>query len=93
MIAVGTATAIFGTNEIVAGITGTNYIQSWSGMSDGLYSGLYIGLNITSSIGSIASSLGMKYASNKILNNIIQNPSQMTNYKLWQFVDILPNGV
>ena len=26
----------------------------------------------------------MRYASNKILNNIIQNPSQITNYKLWQ---------
>ena len=79
--------------QIAAGITGTNYIQSWSCMSDGLYNGLYIGLNIASSIGSIASNLGMKYASNRILNNIIQNPSQITNYKLWQCVDILPNGV
>lgn len=26
----------------------------------------------------------MRYASNRILNNIIQNPSQITNYKLWQ---------
>ena len=84
LMAVGTATAVFGTNEIAAGITGTNYIQSWSGMSDGLYNGLNIGLNIASSIGSIASNLGMKCASNRILNNIIQNPSQITNYKLWQ---------
>ena len=84
MILIGVATVAFGTNEIVAGITGTNYIQSWTGMSDELYDGLYIGLNIASSIGTIAGNLGMRYASNRILNHIIQDPSQITNYKLWQ---------
>ena len=84
LIAVGAATAAFGTNEIIAGATGINYIQSWTGMSDGLYNGLYTGLNIASSIGSIAGNLGMRYASNKILNGIIKNPQSVQQYKLWQ---------
>lgn len=84
LMAIGAGTVAFGTNEIVAGATGTNYIQQWTGMSDGVYNGLYIGLNITSSLGSIAGNIGMKFASNRILNNIIKDPSQITNYKLWQ---------
>ena len=80
LILIGAGTMAFGTNEIVAGATGTNYIQQWTGMSDGLY----IGLNISSSLGSIAGNIGMKFASNRILNNIIKDPSQITNYKLWQ---------
>ena len=84
LIAIGITTIVFGANEIVAGTTGINYIQEWTGMSDGLYNGLYIGLNFVASIGSVVGNVGMKYASNKILNNIIQNPSQIKNYKLWQ---------
>lgn len=53
-------------------------------MSDSLYNGLYFGFNIISSVSAMAGNIGMKYASNKILNNIIQNPSQITNYRLWQ---------
>ena len=83
LIGIGAATAAFGVNEIVAHYTGTNYIQSW-GMNDSLYNGLYIGLNIASSVGQIAGNIGMKYASNKILNSIIQNPSKVQNYSLWQ---------
>ena len=62
LILIGAGTMAFGVNEIVAGATGTNYIQSWTGMSDGLYNGLYIGLNIASDIGTIAGNMYMKYA-------------------------------
>ena len=61
LILIGAGTMAFGVNEIVAGATGTNYIQSWTGMSDGLYNGLYIGLNIASDIGTIAGNMYMKY--------------------------------
>ena len=44
---------LFGANEVAAGITGTNYIQEWTGMSDELYNGLYMGLNIASALGTI----------------------------------------
>ena len=60
MVAVGAGTMAFGANEVVAGVTGTNYIQEWTGMSDSLYGGLYFGLNIVSSIGTIAGRLGMR---------------------------------
>ena len=62
LILIGAGTMAFGVNEIVAGATGTNYIQSWTGMSDGLYNGLYIGLNIASGIGTIAGNMYMNYA-------------------------------
>ena len=62
LILIGAGTMAFGVNEIVAGATGTNYIQSWTGMSDGLYNGLYIGLNIASVIGTTAGNMYMKYA-------------------------------
>ena len=61
LILIGVGTMAFGVNEIVAGATGTNYIQRWTGMSDGLYNGLYIGLNIASDIGTIAGNMYMKY--------------------------------
>ena len=50
----------FGTNEIAQGITGHNYIQEWTGMSDSTYGYLYLGLNISSSIGTVAGRLGMR---------------------------------
>ena len=83
LIGIGAATAVFGVNEVVDHFTGTNYIQSL-GMSDSVYNGLYIGLNIASGVGQIAGNIGMRYASNKILNSIIQNPSKVQNYSLWQ---------
>ncbi len=69
LIAVGAATAIMGTNEIARGITGHNYIQEWTGMSDSLYSGLYLGFNLASSIGTIAARLGMRSISSINSNN------------------------
>ena len=53
LITVGGATIAFGANEVAYGITGHNYIQEWTGMSDSTYAGLYSGLNIVSSIGTM----------------------------------------
>lgn len=84
LIIVGGATIAFGANEIVAGATGVNYIQNWTGWSNNTYSAVYAGLNVVSAVGSIAGNIGMRFASNKILNAIVQDPSKITNYKLWQ---------
>ena len=84
LMAVGGLTIAFGANEIVDGATGTNYIQNWFGWSDSVYNGVYTGLNIVSAVGSIAGNIGMRFASNKILNAIVQDPSKINNYKLWQ---------
>ena len=62
LIFIGAGTLAFGLNEIVAGATGFNLIQSWTGMSDALYNGLIIGLNIASDVGVIAGNIYMKYA-------------------------------
>ena len=62
LILIGAGTVAFGVNEIVAEATGTNYLQQWTGMSDGLYNGVYIGLNIASAIDSIAGNAYMRYA-------------------------------
>ena len=62
LLLIGAGTIAFGINEIVAGATGVNYIQSWTGMNDGLYSGFHIGLNIVSGIGTIAGNMYMNYA-------------------------------
>ena len=61
LIIAGAGAMIIGANEIVDGITGTNYIQEWTGWSDDLYNGLYIGSNIVSSVGTIAGNIYMKY--------------------------------
>ena len=84
LMAAGGLTLAFGTNEIVAGATGINYIQTWFSWSDSVYNGVYTGLNILSAVGSIAGNIGMRFASNNILNAIIQNPSKINDYKLWQ---------
>ena len=84
LMVIGAGTMAFGANEIVDAAFGVNYIQEWTGMSDSTYAGLYLGLNIASAVGTIAGNIGMRIASNRILNNIIQNPSKITNYKLWQ---------
>lgn len=49
----GLGTTLLGVNETVAGITGTNYLQKWTGMSDDWYNGLYTGFNIASFVGNI----------------------------------------
>lgn len=46
----------------VAGASGTNYIQSWIGMSDDVYFGVNLSLNIASAVGTFAGNVYMKYA-------------------------------
>ena len=85
LIAIGITTIIFGANEIVAGTTGINYIQEWTGMSDGLYNGLYIGLNFVASIGSVVGNVGMSFALTAKLNAVMKNPELIQNYSKFQF--------
>ncbi len=54
LMLVGGATMAFGANEIANAVTGTNYIQRWTGKSDSEYGWTYLGLNIASSVGQIA---------------------------------------
>lgn len=54
LMLIGGATMAFGANEMVAAVSGTNYIQEWTGMSDTAYNWTYIGLNAASSVGQIA---------------------------------------
>ena len=84
LIAVGGLTIAFGANEIVDGVTGTNYIQNWTGWSDEVYNGVYIGLNIASAVGSIAGNIGIRITSNHILKGIVNNPESVQQYRLWQ---------
>ena len=58
LMAIGGATMLMGANEVVSGITGTNYLQNW--MGNNLYDSLYAGLNIASAVGTIAGRLGMR---------------------------------
>ncbi len=58
---VGGVTMAFGANEMVAAVSGTNYIQQWTGMSDTAYGWTYFGLNLTSAAGTIAGQYYMKY--------------------------------
>ena len=57
LIAVGSLTTIFGGNEVISGITGTNIIQNITGMSDSAYGLTYAGLNLASSIGQVAGNI------------------------------------
>ncbi|MDR2822211.1 MAG: hypothetical protein LBV58_01485 [Acholeplasmatales bacterium] len=54
LMAIGGATMAFGVNEIASSVTGNNYIQQLTGMSDSAYGWTYIGLNVASSVGQIA---------------------------------------
>ena len=85
LMAIGAGTVVFGTNEIMAGVTGANYILQWTGMGDELYSRLYIGLNIASSVGSIAGNIGMRFASTAKLNAVMKNPEIIQKYSRFQF--------
>ncbi len=87
LILIGAGTMAFGANEIVAGSTGTNYLQQWTSISDGLYNGAYTGLNIVSTIGTIAGNVYMKYNPrypgrnpNKIPDGFKDRPNPKANY-------------
>jgi hypothetical protein len=77
-IATGIATLAFGTNEVVAGITGTNYIQQWTGISDSTYNSLYLGLNIASGIATVGGRIGMKITGT--VNHVGTTPGKRTPY-------------
>ena len=81
LILVGAGTIAFGINDIVAGISGTNYIQTWTGMTDSAYNGWEIGLNIASSIGTIAGNVYMKYNPRFPGNNPDRIPDGFNNRK------------
>ena len=85
LMAVGGFTVAFGANEIVDGITGTNYIQEWTGWSDDVYNDVYIGLNVASAVGSIAGTIGMRIAANNILNGIVKNPQKIQKFSTKRF--------
>jgi len=70
LILVGATTMIFGANEIVDAVTGTNYI--WEvyhslGWSDSAYNLSYLGLNATSSVGTATGRWGMRLAGTKTI--------------------------
>jgi len=58
LMLIGGGTMAFGTNEVVAAATGTNYIQKWTGMSEAAYGWTYFGLNLASSVGQL---IGQRY--------------------------------
>ena len=66
LMLVGGFTMAFGANEIVAGVTGTNYIQQWTGWSDSVYGWTYAGLNLASSIGQMAGNVYRLHATRQI---------------------------
>ena len=87
LIIAGAVAMIMGVNEVVDGITGTNYIQEWTGFSDGFYNVLYIGANIVSSVGTIAGNIYMKYNPpypgrnpNKIPDGFNNRANEYANY-------------
>jgi RHS repeat-associated protein len=47
----GTASTALGVNEIAAGITGENYIQNLTGMSEEMYNAIFIGVNVATALG------------------------------------------
>ena len=87
LILIGAGTMAFGVNEIAAGATGTNYIQEWTGMSDGVYTGLYMGLNIASSIGTMAGNIYMNYANVNIMGNRIGTTKGGKPFQRYTLID------
>ncbi len=81
--AVGIATMAIGANDVVTGLTGTNYIQEWTGMSDAAYGWTNFGLNLASSIGTIAGRLGMRTVAttNKSRTGLKEKPYTKNVYK------------
>ena len=80
---------MFGANEIAIGITGTNYIQSWTGISDSIYNIIYAGLNILSMIGTITGSAYMNYANVNIYDNQIRAISGAKPFQRFTLIDSL----
>lgn len=70
LMAVGAATMAVGANDIVAGVTGTNYIQQWTGMSDSAYGWMNFGLNAASSLGTLGGNMWKAHIRANALNGI-----------------------
>ena len=87
LILIGVGTMLFGANEIALGVTGTNYLQSWTGMSDATYNGLYVGLNIASVIGTIAGGVYMNYANVNIYGNHIKTTKGAKSFQRYSLID------
>ena len=66
LIAIGAGTMAFGANEVVDAVTGTNYIQKWTGMSDSAYAWSYLGLNFASSVGQAAGNMYHLHATRQV---------------------------
>ena len=69
LTAIGFGTMAFGANEVVDAMTGTNYIQKWTGMNDSAYVWSYLGLNFASSIGQAAGNVYRLHATREIRLN------------------------
>ena len=81
LMLVGGATMAFGANEIVAAVTGTNYIQQWTGMSDTAYGWTYFGLNLASSVGQIA---GVRYRQFSTRTTIYNSNGSVKQYRYYR---------
>lgn len=66
LIVIGAGTMAFGANEVVDAMTGTNYIQEWTGMSDTAYAWSYLGLNFASSVGQAVGNMYHLHATRKV---------------------------
>ena len=73
---IGVGTIAFGANEMVAALSGTNYIQSWTGMSDAAYSWTYLGLNVASSVGQSVGNMYRLHTTKQIKFNRDGTPRQ-----------------
>lgn len=69
LIGIGTATILFGVNDMATSVSGTNYIQQQFNLSDKQYGMINLGLNLTSSLGTIAGRLTMRSISTKTIGS------------------------
>ena len=91
MMLLGGVTMAFGANEIVSAVSGTNYIQEWTGMSDSAYGWTYLGLNVASSVGTSLGRWGMRIAAT---TNLRSSPSTAKPYgkNVWKNNEYYYNG-
>ncbi len=81
LMAIGGATMLFGVNEIVDAVTGTNYIQQWAGMSDAAYAWSYLGLNLASSAGS---GFAQRYIQTKTRTVMYNSDGSVKKYRYYK---------
>ena len=81
LIVIGAGTMAFGANEVADVITGTNYIQKWTGMSDLEYAWSYLGLNFASSVGT---GLGQRYVQLRTRTAIYNPDGSVKQYRYYK---------